>query len=30
MDDDNSKTLNMYELKKAINDFRIDIPDYAI
>ena len=30
MDDDNSKTLNMYELKKAINDFRMDIPDYAV
>ena len=30
VDDDGSKTLNLYELKKCINDFRIEIPDYAV
>jgi Ca2+-binding EF-hand superfamily protein len=30
MDDDNSKSLCMNEFKKAIHDFRIDIPDASI
>jgi len=27
MDDDNSKSLDKYEFKKAVRDFKIDIPD---
>ena len=27
MDDDNSKSLDKYEFKKAVKDFKIDIPD---
>lgn len=27
MDDDNSKSLDKYEFKKAIRDFKVDIPD---
>jgi len=30
MDDDNSKSLDRYEFKKAIRDFKVEIPDDSI
>jgi Ca2+-binding EF-hand superfamily protein len=30
MDDDNSKSLSLAEFKKAVKDYRVEIPDYGI